>query len=129
MLTDQQKEQINSLRLQGTTYPEIAKQLSLTESCVKTFCYRNRINLVRCPQCGKIVLQTEHRKPKRFCSTKCRMTWWNHNADQGKRTPHHTQVCPVCNQTFDCYHSKQRVYCSRKCYVEARNSGKEGHNG
>jgi endogenous inhibitor of DNA gyrase (YacG/DUF329 family) len=30
-----------------------------------------------CEFCGQSVRQSEHRKRKRFCSDKCRMSWWN----------------------------------------------------
>lgn len=119
-MTEKEKVQIKNYRLQGLTYAEISEKLSLSVSTIKSFCSRNNITLHRCPQCGEMVLQTEHRKFKRFCSAKCRMTWWNRHPDQGKRMPHHTQVCPVCHKTFDCYHSKQRNYCSRKCYALSR---------
>ena len=119
-MTEFEKEKITQLRTQGYSYDDIAKKLNLKASSIRSYCSRNNILPSICPQCGAPVFQNPNRKRKRFCSTKCRITWWNKHPDLGTRHPHHTQVCPICGQSFDCFKTKPRVYCSRQCYSDAR---------
>lgn len=119
-MTQQEEKRIIQLRKQGLSLSEIAVCMNINAASIRSFCSRNNVQLDVCLQCGKTILQSPQRKEKKFCSDKCRMTWWNHNAGAGGRAPHHTQVCRNCHTTFDCFHSKSRVYCSRKCYAEAR---------
>ena len=62
-------------------------QLGLSVNTVASFCKRQRgsESCPHCPQCGRSVVQTPHRKPKRFCSTQCHNTWWNHHAVSRER--------------------------------------------
>ncbi len=84
-MTNSQKEEIRQLRMEGKTYEKIAVCLDLSVNTVKAFCQRNqlggRMTTVSekhiCKQCGKVIQQNPHRKEKKFCSDKCRLTWWN----------------------------------------------------
>ena len=118
-MTDTEKEKIAQLRKQGRSYSCIAEELGLKETTVKNHCVRNKIKMEVCPQCGDFVPQSPNRKYKRFCSAICRIKWWNSHPDAGRRNPHHTQVCPSCQKEFNCYRARHRVYCSRKCYLNA----------
>lgn len=81
-----EKEQIKELREQGLRYREIANQLGMKLSTVKSHCMRHNIKLHRCLQCGEVVIQNPHRKEKKFCSDKCRMKWWNRqNAKRSRK--------------------------------------------
>ena len=119
-MTDFEKEKIQELRQQGFNSSKIAEELGLKSSSVRSYCSRNSVEAPTCPQCGAVVLQSPHRKAKRFCSAKCRMDWWNHHTDLKNRKPHHTQICPICHRTIKCYKAEPRKYCSRSCYAQAR---------
>lgn len=94
--------------------------IGLSVNTVASFCKRQRgsESCPHCPQCGRSVVQTPHRKPKRFCSTQCHNTWWNHHAvsKNGKLQ----QLCPICKEPFFAYPSSHRKYCSRLCYGKYR---------
>lgn len=122
MLTAAEKQQIENLREKGLGYGTIATSLGLTFKQVRGY-FERKANIHYCLQCHIPVKQTAHRKEKKFCSDECRMNWWKQHKALIKRTPHHTQVCPYCNKTFNCYDSKRRVYCSRECYANARRKG------
>lgn len=96
----EQKDQIRELHSSGLGYKKIAAQLGLSVNTVASFCKRQRgsESCPHCPQCGRSVVQTPHRKPKRFCSTQCHNTWWNHHAVSGNGKLQ--QLCPICKEPF-----------------------------
>ena len=116
----EQKDQIRELHSSGLGYKKIAAQLGLSVNTVASFCKRQRgsESCPHCPQCGRSVVQTPHRKPKRFCSTQCHNTWWNHHAVSGNGKLQ--QLCPICKEPFFAYPSSHRKYCSRLCYGKHR---------
>ena len=63
----EQKDQIRQLHSSGLGYKKIAAQLGLSVNTVASFCKRQRgsESCPHCPQCGRSVVQTPHRKPKR----------------------------------------------------------------
>jgi len=65
--------------------------------------------------CGVEVEQTAGRKRKKFCSDKCRMTWWSKNKKTG-----FVLWCQQCKKQFTAYPDRKRKYCSHECYVKAR---------
>ena len=85
-----QKEQIRQHRMEGVTYEKIAVCLGLSVNTVKSFCQRNQLGGRKqhtsakhtCKQCGVEVKQLSHRKEKKFCSDKCRLTWWNSHPEK-----------------------------------------------
>ena len=81
-MTNQQKEQIRTMRLQGAGYIKIGKALGISDNTVRSFCRRNGLgenakNVVSCKQCGKLIKIIPKQKPKKFCSDSCRNAWWN----------------------------------------------------
>lgn len=59
-MTNQQKEQIRTMRLQGVGYIKIGKSLGISDNTVRSFCRRNGLgdkskNAVDCKQCGKLI--------------------------------------------------------------------------
>lgn len=72
--------QLNQLRIQGVPPSAIARELGLSINTVKSHIRRhpNIGNTVKCRWCGVAVLQTKGRKQKKFCSDRCRITYWNH---------------------------------------------------
>lgn len=87
-MTDEQKEKIRSMRIQGIGYRLIAKELCLKENQVQLFCKAHglvgsadltRLNYPiwcyqnnRCLVCGAKLKQAKHGRKKKFCSGKCR---------------------------------------------------------
>ena len=81
----QQIDKLNNLRLQVHKPTFIAAVLDLSVNTVKSHIRRHpeRPNTLACEYCGKPVLQNEGRKAKRFCSDKCRITYWNNKRRKG----------------------------------------------
>lgn len=151
-MTAEQKEQIKILRMEGMGYIRVAQALGLSENTVKSFCRRQGLNSGTsyvsvtgkqtekevksaavitgeqsarhfCLNCGVVVEQSPNRKEKKFCSDKCRMTWWNANPNRLKRKAIYRYRCPQCNQEFEVYGNAKRKYCSHGCYIAARFKG------
>lgn len=121
----QEKLQIDQLRAGGMGYSKIAATLNLSLNTVKSYLYRQTSIVVvkktdTCPNCGKHIKNISGRKPRKFCSDKCRMEWWNSHQDQVKRKAFYTFTCPYCGRQFISYGNKDRKYCSRECYAKAR---------
>ena len=134
-MTEEQKQQIISLREQGLGYMKVAQQTGISLNTVKSFCRRNIVVLSKpkafatkgiCEQCGKPVTQIEGRKLKRFCSDKCRNKWWRSNPDKVNRIAMYKYQCPNCGKEFEVYGNKNRKYCCHECYLEHRFGGE--HN-
>ena len=92
-MTKEQKKQTTRLRNEGFSYNRVADLLGLPLPTVKTFCRRNGLTGTVgfghrdtsdehfCLCCGLPVTQNKGRKEKKFCSDKCRNTWWNAHLD------------------------------------------------
>ncbi len=127
-MTDNQKEQIRALRLQGFGYTTVANRLGISKDTVKSYCQRNGLAGKRsnsdaesvCPQCGKTIVQSGKYKRRRFCTDGCRKAWWaKHHADI-KNGAVHSYVCEACGEPFKAYGNSLRKYCSHSCYVSVR---------
>ena len=128
-MTEEQKSQIKAFRNNGLGYKLIAKELGISVNSVKSFCRRNELcdtskdETPRCEQCGKALQNIPGKKKKRFCSDRCRQTWWNSHLDIVKRKAVYVYICPVCRKEFSVYGNAKRKYCSHQCYVEGRYGG------
>ena len=117
-------QEILRLQLKGYGYKRIAVLLGLPVNTVKSHCRRHPISAQRdksmavCLNCKASIEQIPHRKRKKFCSDKCRSAWWNSNpsVNGGKESC----ICAMCGEVFESYKSKNRKYCSRKCYDKMR---------
>ena len=72
-MNKEQKASIIKMRSDGMTFSEIANQLQLSINTVKSFYRRNaktETPLEACMNCGKPIVQTEHKRQKKFCSDK-----------------------------------------------------------
>ena len=76
----QESDKLNQLRLHGVPPSAIAQELGLSVNTVKSYIRRhpNIGNTVKCQWCDEPVLQSAGRKQKKFCSDRCRITYWNH---------------------------------------------------
>ena len=136
-MDDRQRQQIRELREEGYGYGRIAQILEISENTIKTYCRRHGLGGVAtnlassegkrqyCPCCKSVLELIPGRKPKKFCSDKCRMKWWNSHLDQVKRKANYSFVCPVCKKQFSVYGNANRKYCSHACYIKARFEGDE----
>ena len=94
-MTDEQKEKIRSMRIQGIGYRLIAKELCLKENQVQLFCKAHglagsadltRLNFPiwcyqnnRCLACSAKLKQTKCGRKKKFCSGRCRTRYFREN--------------------------------------------------
>ncbi len=118
-----QADKILKLREEGYGYKRIAIELSMSVNTVKSYCKRNPIRAVpvnSCRSCGIILNDVRKRRTMQFCSNKCRMAWWNKNAEGNGRASY---VCNVCGRVFLAYKSRTRKYCSRVCYGISKRKG------
>jgi endogenous inhibitor of DNA gyrase (YacG/DUF329 family) len=137
-VTDAQKEKIAALRGSDATYSSIAASVGLTESAVKTYCFRHKIAAGKamkpgglasscCLNCGKSIAQAEKKKHRKFCCGKCRETWWNHNRESGNGGQVSLR-CAFCGEWFKKYANSPQKYCSHKCYIANRFSEVKADN-
>lgn len=108
-MNNKTKAQIMKLKNKGYTYKRIADELNISEGSIKSF-FNRKIDI--CPVCYTPVIG------KKYCSDKCRMAWWR--AHPHKTTSMIECRCEVCHKKFFAYPSKQRKYCSKKCYGKSR---------
>jgi endogenous inhibitor of DNA gyrase (YacG/DUF329 family) len=128
-----QKHRIAMMRGKGATYATIAAEIGVSESTIQSHCRRNGITNTyeKCPECGKRLEHIQKKKPKRFCSDKCRMAWWAKNPDAINRQAVYNFICSQCKEPFSAYGNAKRKYCSQACAVAARgvkgNHDKDNH--
>ncbi len=127
-MTQEQKEQIISMRKNGSSYSEIAQFLKISRNTVKSFCQRmgssmsKKIELpeTMCRECGKPITQITGRKKILFCCGECRQKWWNAHPEAVNRKAIYTFTCVHCGKEFTAYGNNHRKYCSHECYVKDR---------
>lgn len=127
------------MRGEGISYAKIAANLGLSENTVKSYCKRNNLSVISgpareeqpdtetekespdfCKNCGQPNEQRPGVKPRKFCSDKCRTTWWNSHLDKVSRKSIYHLICAACGKPFDSYGNKNRKYCSHACYIKDR---------
>lgn len=136
-MNDLEKMKIEELRNEGYGYTRVARILGLNENSVKTYCKRHGLggNLSKqatvkesrghkCYFCGVAVVQQKGRKPKKFCSDRCRNKWWNSHMELVNKKAYHEHECAYCKKTFTVYGKTDRKYCCHECYIEDRFGGK-----
>lgn len=135
-MTDTQRTDIAKYRKEGYGYKKIGRLTGISENTVKTYCKRNGLGSTaasvqvaddgttfKC--CGNPIVQMTGRKPRKFCSDRCRNRWWNAHLDLVNRKANYEFVCPTCGRPFTAYGNAHRKYCSHSCYIEDRFGG--GH--
>lgn len=129
-----QKEQIRSLRSEGRSYAEIAKQIDVSRDAVISFCRRNGLQDIKkpvneitvtdgCRECGKPLVQIDGMKRRVFCSKDCRVKWWKEHPEQLNQKAVYQFTCPRCGKPFSAYCNSKRKYCSHSCYISDRFGG------
>jgi hypothetical protein len=128
-MTATEKDQIRLLRGGGLGYKAIAAKLELSLASVKSFCQRNGLAASgdesvgdACLQCGKpLGERLPGAENKKFCSTVCRITWWNRHTHLREPKEKDRRVCVYCGCVF--YSRKPRKYCGTACYTRDRFGG------
>lgn len=135
LMTNEQKAKIAELRSKGCGYKAVADLLGIGKDTIKSYCQRNKLSGERavhttiknasglCPQCGKPVVQIPGMKPRRFCSTECRVAWWNTHQDHVRQKAVYAFTCETCGHSFTAYGNQHRKYCSHNCYIAGRFKG------
>lgn len=119
MIEAKTKQSIIMLRLQGESFVEIAKLLSLSPNTVKSICHRSNIHTLSaektdshvCKNCGQPLVQIPGKKHKTFCSTGCRTAWWNKTRS---RKPYRL-TCYCCGKMFISFGNKKKKFCCQEC--------------
>lgn len=112
-MTNEQKQKIYQLKNAGKNITEISRELDISRNTIKSYLRRNNDESY-CPVCGMVLFHQPHKKKKKFCSDKCRMTYWrNNNTKTDTMIP---IICAGCGKKFYAYKSKNRKYCSALCY-------------
>ena len=125
------REKIKQMRDAGFSYSKIAAAMGISENTVKSFCRRNNLGGFdikvscealddRCRQCASALIHIIGAKKKRFCSDKCRMTWWNSHPESVNKKAVSYFNCTQCGAAFESYSNKKRKYCSRACYGKSK---------
>ena len=135
-MTSYQKEQIHRMRSKAG-YSKIAACLGISENTIKSYCRRNNLSgmvivskldkqssekegQAYCLNCGKPIEQCPGVKPRKFCSDKCRMVWWNSHKDMVVKKAIYHLECAYCKKPFESYGNKNRKYCGHACYIKDR---------
>lgn len=124
-MTKHEIEILNVMRSRGKTAMDIALTLQISVNTVRSYIRRHPLEdavRVECRQCGKLILQVKGRKAKYFCSDKCRNAWWNAHPEKVQRKAYYRLTCAYCGKEFESYGNRNRKYCSRACYADARSS-------
>lgn len=130
---------ITQMRSAGKGYGEIANYLGLHRTTVKTWCTRHNLTGRRviqekkekekkpkepvfCRLCGKPVVPNHRGRPKVFCSSECRISYWKKNDYLIKRSKQsfRTYTCANCSRQFKVYGTSGRKFCSHECYINLR---------
>ena len=122
-MTNHQKTELDRMRRQGATPATIAEKLDLPLATIRSYIYRHPLQETEsvCPNCGKAIASGRGaRKKRRFCSDSCRMAWWNSHPTEINRQAYYPLTCQHCGKDFMSYGNKNRKYCSRECYAQAR---------
>lgn len=131
-----QKESIARMRMAGYSYSQVSKELDISQNTIQSYCRRNGLGGVGtdmalqkgatlCQNCDAPLIHTAGAKKKRFCSEKCRMTWWNAHPEAVNRKALYTFHCAYCGGSFESYGNRKRKYCSRSCYGKSKVIGHE----
>ena len=121
-MTSKQTADIVRLQREGKGYRAIAAELDQPVNSVKSWCRRHLCEDDKtgfCLQCGTEIHLTPHRRPRKFCSDMCRLTWWKEHPEKRKTKTVYSHICRFCGCSF----TNNRIkadYCCRRCFAKAR---------
>lgn len=122
-MTPEEKAKIIKMREGGLSYTLIAQRLGLTRGAVSVYGLRQDAKIGEVPKpegkclcCGKELAKHKHK----FCSRRCRLTWWKENAEMSPKGAVYSYTCAYCGKRFSTYANKKRKFCSYDCYLQGR---------
>ena len=114
-MNHEEKIKVIELGNQGLTIREISQITGIPTTTVNR--WKNEGNkVVVCPVCRKKFLSRKGFKGKKFCSDKCRYTWWNSHRSLMKHRSSVQTKCPHCGELFIA-RRKGQLFCCRNCYL------------
>ena len=132
-MTQAQKDLIIVLRKQNLGYGIIARKLGFPRDRIRTFCLihglterrsidvpKEKLGIEVCKNCGKDLIQSSHKRKRKFCCDECRHSWWALHQDKIKRKAFYHFKCPQCGKQFTSYGDVNRKFCSRSCAAASR---------
>lgn len=128
-MNNSQIEKITLMRQQGASCAVIASTIGVSVNTIKSYCRRNKIEQTSvmadetsafCRNCGAELHLLPKRKPKQFCSDKCRMSWWNAHPELLRHKTVTECKCRQCGSKFNSYSKRERKFCSLGCYRKYR---------
>lgn len=132
-MTKDQKQKIQQMRHEGSSYLQIALALDISENTIKSYCRRNNLNISSrnklqtvkethkiCMQCGKPLTHGTKGYPKKFCTEECRRIWWKSNDKQHVKKAWYNLKCAGCGKEFKSYGNRNRKFCTHACYIRKR---------
>ncbi|MDD2302117.1 MAG: RNA polymerase subunit sigma-70 [Eubacteriales bacterium] len=136
-MTNEQKENVREMRGAGASYAKIARALGLSENTVQSFCRRSKLTdeslkagepngkgALFCLNCGIPIKQTPGYRGRKYCSDRCRISWWNKHPVTPGRKSTRSFTCLACGKLFDAYSGRERKYCSRSCSAGSKGSSR-----
>ena len=127
-LTAEQKSRIHELKREGIGYKNIAKQLCLSVSTVKSFLLRHPIDSVSYCRCCGVQIEQKDKRKRLFCSKKCKDKYWSIKVI---KSPEYLKEfsCLECGRSFFDHPSRIRKYCSRLCFQKSKLRKREDTDG
>ena len=105
-MTQDQINTINQMRRDGYGARKIAKSTGIPFETVKSHLRRHPdipTDGDRCRYCGAQIQSTPKRRPRKYCSDKCRLAWWKEHSDELNRKAFYPRICPNCGQSYMAY--------------------------
>ena len=127
-MTNELKVRLEHLRAEGLGYKRMAAELDLSLNTVQSYCRRHPDEMRvpgcsyenKCLFCGARLHHTPGAKKRKFCSDRCRITWWNAHPAAGEKRKVREVACGFCGVHFFAVGEQTRMYCSRICSARAR---------
>lgn len=94
-LTEKDILKVDNMRRSGFGYKRIAQFLGLSKDAVKYYIGKTegKIKIEAtgvtlkdiCPNCGSLLIQTPHKRKKKYCSNRCRLQAWHRTHYESKK--------------------------------------------
>lgn len=144
-MTQDQKQKVKELRLEGLGYQAIARIVGLSRDSVRSFCKwhdlaghgcvvalnitEKKLKNVLCLHCDTPLIHKPKGRTRKFCSDTCRQSWWSEHQEAKNQNEKaiYNYTCRYCGRDFSAYGNRNRKYCSHSCYIKHRyEEGKHG---